>query len=52
MAAMNITARITIFICSLYSFTFPISWSSGTIVCRYHPMAASTQFHIPAPIVV
>ena len=45
-------ARIKTFMCSLYSSTFSMSLSSGTMVCRYHPIAASTQFHSPAPMVV
>lgn len=49
---MPSAARINTLICSLYSLTLLMSWSSGTIVCRYHPIPANIQFQMPAPIVV
>ena len=46
------TTRMTILMYSEYSFILSSSWLSGTMECRYHPKAASTAFHIPAPMVV
>ena len=40
------------FMYSPYSLILLFSCSSGTMECRYHPNAASTQFQHPAPNVV